>query len=144
MTSVERAALMNNEAILVKKTIAFDGSAGNGAVGTVNIFQVTGDVVLTVLPACTEDVAGATATAALGTAANTTGLVASTTATNIDAGRWWIDSTPADIESLPSPRIVTNGADIVLTVGTANITDGTITFYALYRPLSADGAVAPA
>ncbi len=31
-----------NEANIVTKTIAFDGSAGNGAIGAVNLFTVTG------------------------------------------------------------------------------------------------------
>lgn len=128
----------NNEAIKVSKSVAFSGAAGNGAVGSVALFTVTGEVLVTLFAVCSEDLAGATATIEAGVSGNTAALLAQTTATDIDNGEVWIDNAPATVEALPSPRILTNGTDIIATVGTANITDGTLKFYALWRPLSDD------
>lgn len=130
----------SNEAFLARKTVSFDGTAGNGAVGTVNLFTVTGDVLAIVFATCSENLAGATATIEAGISGNTAGLIAQTTATNINVNESWTDATPTTIEALAtSPRIIAQGADIIATIGTANVTDGTLNFYCLWRPLSTNG-----
>lgn len=130
-----------NEAFVTPLEVALTGAAGAGAVGTVNLFTVTGTVVVSIFAVCSEDLAGATATLEVGIAGNTAGLLAQTLATDIDNGEVWVDNTPATIEAVPSSRVLTNGTDIIGTVGTANITDGTLTFYCLWRPLSNDGNI---
>lgn len=127
---------------VVTKNDAFDGSAGNGAVGTVDLFTVTGEVFVKTYAVCTEDLAGATATCEVGISGSTDSIIAQTTATDIDIGEVWHDATPdsgIESSSVATLNIVGNGADIILTVGTANVTDGTIDFYAVWQALSPDG-----
>lgn len=138
-----RVPIQSDTALLISKQVAFSGAAGNGAVGSVPLFTVTGDVIATVYATCSEDLAGATATLEVGVSGLTAGLIAQTVATDIDAGEVWKDTAPALIESLPTPSIIANGADIIATVGTANITDGTLTFYCAYRPLSVGATIIP-
>lgn len=133
--------VQSNEAYMVKKTVTFAAVAGQGAVGTVAVFNVTGDVLLNVFATCSSDLTSAgAATVEVGLAGNTAGLIAQTTATAIDTGEVWTDATPTTIEALPtSPRIIAAGADVIITVGTADVSGGVLSFYCLYRPLS-DGA----
>lgn len=127
------------------KTVAFSGAAGNGAVGSVALFTVTGAVALYIVGVCSEDLAGATATLEVGVSGNTAALIAQTTATDIDVGESWVDNAPATVETLAtSPKIIGGGQDIIATVATANITDGTIAFYCWYEPMSSDGDVTAA
>lgn len=124
------------------KTITFDGAAGNGAVGTVPVGTVTGSVLITQAAIrCKTDLAGATATVALGTAANTTGLVTTTTGTDIDSGEFWQDATP---EAGISPAIVDKAVtgNLIITVGTAAVTAGVLEIVIYYLPLSDDGNIA--
>lgn len=117
-----------------------DGT-GDGKV----MFTVTGVVLVRVFGLCTTDLAGATATIELGVAGNTAALIAQTTATDIDDGDIWKDTSPEvgvdTLANLPGPFLVADGADIIETVGTANITSGNIKYYCLWRPISADGNV---
>ena len=130
---------------LERKTVAFTGAAGLGATGATTRFTVTGDVVVGIFATCTEDLVGDTATLEVGISGNTAALIAQTTATNIDSGESWFDSSPATVEAMPDlvnhGSVIVNGADIIETVGTANITDGTLNYYCFWRPLSSDGSV---
>lgn len=127
------------------KTITFDGAAGTGAVGNVPIFTTTGEVYIDrIVPFCTVDLAGATATLALGFTGATAALIAATTATVIDAGMVWTSTTPALIP-IQTPALMKewNASDnIIGTVATAGISAGAIRFTAYWRPVSADGLVA--
>lgn len=137
-----------------RKTIAFDGTAGNGAVGTVTVFTITGRVaVLYITAFCTENLTSdptpGGATIALGTANRSAKFIGSTTAENLDINEWWVDGTPLT-EAVNIINQTTNGADpsqmnvvcsanIVVTVGTDDVTDGTIIFDVWYYPVT-DGA----
>jgi hypothetical protein len=136
----------SNQAFVTPKTVAFTGAAGLGAIGTVDLFTVVGDVMLQLIAVCSEDLAGASATLEAGVASNTAELHGQETATNIDNGD--VVTSDAGINvgaglSLNS-YFVGGGADIIATVGTANITDGTLKYYAIWRPLSSDGSVVAA
>lgn len=129
----------------------FAGGTANGRGdfdGTSNpatLFTVTGTVMAVVFGHCTVDLVGASATLEVGVASNTAGIIAQTTGTDIDAGEVWRDATPAvGVEVLNDPQVVVGGADIIETVGTANLTAGAITYYCLWLPLSADGNVVAA
>ena len=125
-----------------EKTITFTGAAGLGAVGTVAIATVTGRILITHGGVfCSTLLAGATATLELGTANNTAGLIAQTTATEIDADEWWQDATP---EVKISPAIIDQlvSANIIATVGTANITAGVLVFGFYWLPMSSNANVA--
>lgn len=134
--------VQGNEAFLTTKSFAYDGTIG--AQGAATVFTVTGPVLVSVFAVCTEDLAGATATIELGISGNTAALIAQTTATDIDNNEVWIDNAPATIEAVPSTRIIGNGQDIIETIATADITDGTLTYYCLWRPLSSTASVVAA
>ena len=118
----------------------FDGT-GNPA----TLFTVTGTVMVVIFGHCTTLLAGASATLEVGVSGNTAALIAQTLGTDIDAGEVWRDATPGlGAETLNDPIVIVGGADIIETVGTANLTGGVITYYCLWLPLSADGNVVAA
>lgn len=132
------------------KSVAFAGGTTNdmgdydGTGNPYTLFTVTGDVILRVIGICKENLAGGSATLSVGFAGNTAALIALTTATDIDANEIWHDATPdatVELATVGAARIVSNGQDVIQTVATANITDGEITYYCFWRPLSADGLV---
>jgi len=134
-------------AAIARKTVAFSGAAGNGQVGTVNLFTVTGGVIALVIGACTESLVSAGGgDVEVGTAADTTAFIANTLATTIDTGEIWVDATPTSIECWTTGFgcMIGGGGDIILTVGTADVTDGTVVFTCFWTPLTADGYVVAA
>lgn len=125
------------------KTIAFDGTTGKGATGTSTLYTVTGVVYAVVAAICTEDLVGDTATIAGGVAGNTGVILGTQTATDLDNHvTWWNSIAPGlSVEPLAFNLIDQN---IIMTVGTAAITDGTLKFYCNWIPLSSDGNVVAA
>lgn len=132
----------------VTQTVAFDGGADSGAVGTVALFTVTGSVFVYVIAICIENLteAGATATVEVGIAGITAGLISQTNAVNIDNGEVWLDNSPAAMEVFSSigGGFIASGADIILTVGAQNVDDGTLAFYCFWTPLAAGSTVVAA
>ena len=133
-----------------QSTITFAGGTANaigdhdGTGDPFDIFTVTGDVLVKVFGVCTTNLAGASATVEVGTSGDTAAIIAQTTATDVDSGEIWHDASPdstVEASSVITENIVANGADIVGTVGTANITAGVIRFNCLWKPLSRDGKV---
>lgn len=132
-----------------QKTVTFDGATTNdigdfdGTGNPATLFTVTGPVLLEVVGYCSVDLAGASATLSVGFTGAAAQLIASTTATNIDAGEIWHDATPdAKFEaSTVAVQQLVNDLDVIQTVGTANITAGSITYVAYWYPLSPDSKV---
>lgn len=127
-----------------QKTLTFDGSADFGAIGNVPLFTITGQIlILSLIPFCTLDLVGATATLALGVTGATALFIAATTATDIDANEFWVDTAPdANGVALPAGlKDVVITASIVGTVATAAITGGVIRFDLLWLPISLNAAV---
>ena len=127
------------------KTVAFTGAANLGAVGNVPLFTVTGEVlIVAIVPFCTETLVGATATLALGVTGSTALFIAATTGTLITVNLFWVDTAPdANGVALPvalKDIVITD--NIVGTVAVVGVTDGTIRFDVLWRPLSTNGLVA--
>jgi hypothetical protein len=124
------------------KTVTFANTSG-----TVNIFTVTGTVNVEVSPVCTVTVASvAGANIELGISGATGVIVPTTLSTGLAANEFWYDATPtASIEAKSGrPNVdITNGSDIILTLS-AQVDTGSITFYALWAPLSDDGLVVAA
>lgn len=117
----------------------YDGT-GNPRV----LFTVSGVVEMRIFGVCAADLTGASATLEVGVAGNTAVCIAQTTATDIDANEIWLDATPTvRAEALTANGIINNGANIIETVATANITAGRIDYYCLWRPIS-DGATVEA
>lgn len=126
---------------IFRKTITFDGTAGNGATGTVAIGTITGAIWITALSArCTTDLTGATATVALGDATNTAALIAQATATAIDAGEFWNSATPITIGPPVLDKLV--AANVIITVATAAVATGVLEFTFFWHPVSSDGLIA--
>lgn len=133
---------------------AFTGGTANtrgddgGTSDPLNIFTVTGDVLVRVFGVCTTDLAGATATVSVGVTGNLAGIIPATTATDIDANDLFIKTAPAvgvdTLANVPGPFVVVNGLDIVEAVATADVTSGQIYYICLWRPLSRDGNVVSA
>lgn len=134
----------NNEAFLLTSTWTF-AAATTGAVGAHTLFSVTGDVLANVFAVCSTDVTGA-GTGEVGVTGNTAALIAQTTGTAIDAGEVWQNNTPTVGigAALGNARPITNGLDILLTIGTATFTAGTVAFYCIYRPLSTGASISVA
>ena len=126
--------------LVASKAITY-AAATTGAVGATTLFTVTGTVAVRIFGV----VSGANLTGAgtleVGIAGNTAALLAQTTGTDLDVGEIWIDTGPATVEALPAIQILTAGTDIIQTIATDTITAGTITYYCLWSPISADGNV---
>lgn len=135
---------ITTDGIIVSKTMTFDGATTNdpgdfdGTGNPATLFTVTGDVLAHVFAVCTTLLTGASATVEVGVANGTALLLAQTTATDIDANKAWVDSTPGLIQAMPAAQIIPQGQDIIQTVATANITAGVIIYYCAWRPLSSN------
>jgi len=136
----------------VQKSITFDGGTTNaigdydGTGNPFSIFSVTGDVIAKVLAVCTTNLAGGSATLSVGVVGTSQSakIIAVTTATDITAGEIWHDATPdsfVEASSVMAENVIANGANIIGTVGTANITSGVMKFICLWKPLSSNGGV---
>ena len=111
-----------------------------GANVTYTLFKVNGEVLVRIFGVCTTDLAGA-ATLEVGVSGNTAKLIAQTTATSIDANDIWNDATPTAVgldtlAAVTGPYLIVNGADIIETTASANITSGQIYYVCLWRPIT--------
>lgn len=135
--------------LFARKTATFTGAAGAGAVGSVALFTVTGEVLIErLVPFCSTLLteAAPTATLALGVTGSTSLFVAATNATDIDANEFWIDTTP-DANGIAVPAALKDIAitdNIIGTVAAQNVTAGVIRFDVYWRPLSSDGLLVAA
>ena len=138
-----------NYPLRTRKTITFDGTAGNGAVGTVALFTITGQVLINaIIEFCSTGLAGATATISLGIAANATAIHGNVTATTIltgdflGAGGRVPSSFSLDGAGVGNTAQNINKAiaqSLIFTVGTANITGGVMVVDVWYTPISSGG-----
>jgi hypothetical protein len=146
LTRAQRESLQ-----LATKTITYT-AAGTGLAGAATaIFTVTGQVLIQYLvPYCTVNLteSAGTPTLALGVVGNTAIFLGATTATAIDAGFFWLDTSPAEVGAMALPAALTNIVTIAnvqcLVGGTNNISAGAIRYDVWWRPLSSDGNVAAA
>ena len=124
---------------LVTKALTFSNDTG-----TFNLFTVTGDVIVQIVPVVTTDVASAAvANIRLGSVGNTNAMIVDSVSTDLVARGIWVDQTPDnEIEPLDRIRsyIVTDGNDIILT-SDAQVDTGAITFYCYWSPLSSGATV---
>lgn len=125
------------------KTVTFSNTSG-----TVNLFTVTGDVIVRIIALCTTNVASAAAgSVSVGISGTTDAILPATLGTDLDAREIWHDNSPSsEIESLSDSLkeyVITDGDDIILTCS-AQIDSGALVFYCYFIPLSGDGAVVAA
>ncbi len=127
---------------IVRKTVTF---ANTGV--DVDLFTVTGDVIVRLVAVCGTNVASAGG-ANIGVDANGVALIADTDCTLLLAGEIWHDATPdAEVEAIAVLKefIIADGNDIVLDIENAKQVDsGVINFYCIWTALSSNGAVAAA
>lgn len=143
MTRVTRSTLDIRH---TTKVVTFTGAASAGAIGTIPLFTVTGDIICRLISRCSTDLVGATATLSGGTAARPTALMGAEVATGIDAtnvvsadaGR------QAEMALAVNEYFVGGGADVIATVAVAAITAGVMNFFLEWRPVSADASVVAA
>lgn len=130
------------------KTMTFAGGTTNdpgdhdGTGNPATLFTVSGTVFVKFFAVVTDDLVGNTATLIVGTAKTTAGLLALTTATDLDVNEIWHDNTPdASIEAstVAAEKIVNQ--NIIQTAATANITAGTIKYICLWRPVTPNASV---
>ena len=142
----------DSDLIHVRKTVAFAGGVGTGAVGTVALFTITGRVIIEYRTAfCTETLEEAAPTATLewGTASDTDALAGSTNATTIVNNDWWYQALSTagaggTSSALDNDFPIAVSESLIFTVGAQNVTNGTLVLDLWWRPVSADGALVAA
>lgn len=148
---------ITNLGLITKKTITFDGGTTDGwgddggALDGAAIFTVTGVVQVVMFGICTVNLAG-TGTHAVGVATATTIYLPTEAAVDINAGDYVINNATttafpilgAESDAAGNfPQYALNGQDIIMTIANSNnITSGVIVYYAIWNPISSDGAVA--
>jgi hypothetical protein len=132
---------------LVTKTITFTGAAHLGLSGSaIPLFSVTGNCFIKVFGVCSVDLTSSGGTLETGIVGNTAALIAQTTASTIDAGELWYDNTPVvgtTAVTNITERLISD-ADIIGTVGSADITAGTLKWYLYFLPLEKDATISAA
>jgi len=127
---------------LVRQSLTFANDTG-----TMNVFTVTGDVMLEVIGVTKTNVASAGAcNIELGVTGTVAAMIAATDATTLAAGEIWHDTaSDSDVEASSVWRsfTVSGGADVILTLS-AQLDSGVVAFYCRWRPLSSDGKVVAA
>ena len=144
---------------LATATTTFDGMAGSGATGTVDVFDITGHVALHGFAVvCTDDLEDSVDGAVLDIGVTGfadrfwDGSATPTDLDDIDAGVWFSVEAVVLTTGVGSMGAAYDGsqgferfplalsaANILYTIATQAITGGTLVAYALWSPLSADG-----
>ena len=112
------------DAVVLKatQTITY-ANPGTGAAGTsTTIFTVTGDVLIVrLVPFCSTSLTetAGTPTLALGVLGNTAILLGATTATAIDSGKFWLDTSPAEVGAVAIPAALIDIALLFIDVDTS-------------------------
>lgn len=130
---------ITTDGIIVSKAITYVG-ASTGATGATTLFTVTGAVTARVFGICGTTIVGA-GTLEVGISGDTARILAQIAdATDLAAEEIYLDATPTlKVEAMPSQLIISNGQDIIQTIGTTALTAGQITYYCLWTPLSTTG-----
>lgn len=116
-------------------------AASTGAIATKTIATVTGVVALSLFAVCSTGIVGS-GTIKVGITNDTDAIIAQTTGTDIDTNDIWWDATPDAVIELTSVLIKNIiKEDIVYQIETNTLTDGVVTFYILWAPISLDGNV---
>ena len=153
MGSINNPPSLNIQGQIARKTMTFDGGTTNdpgdfnGTGNPADLFTVTGIVQVRVVAVCTTVLAGASATVEVGITGSTAAVIAQTTGTDIDANEIWHDATPdaaLELSTVAATRIITNGADIIQTVATADVTSGVILYVCFWEPISSGATVVAA
>jgi len=134
------------QTLFASKQVTFTGAANLGAVGTVPWFTTTGVIhIVKILGYVNTNLAGATATLALGVTGSTSAFIGATTATTLltTAPIWMSTTATANVLAIPSgvQNFITD-QNIIGTVATAAVSSGAITLYVEYKQVSAGSGLA--
>ena len=148
LVGMNRALLARALPREVFKTAEFTAGVGTGDIGTFALFTVTGAVRAKITAICTDTLVGA-ATLECGYATATAVIIAQIAdATALATGELWYDATPTTVFDAESDAalefVLGDGQDIFLTIGAANLTDGTVVFKVVWEPLTPGAAVVAA
>lgn len=133
--------------VAISEPGAFDGGTANargdhdGSNDPTTLFTVTGDVLVQIYGVCTTSITGA-GTLEVGVTGNTAEIIAQVADTSaIAANEIIVDGTVDDVRAatfadVNGPVLITNGSDIIETLGTANLTAGEIYYVCLWRPIT--------
>lgn len=132
---------------VARKTMTYSNAAGSGAVGTVTLFNVTGEVLVHYLVAfCTVDLtSGSAAILSTGVTGNVTLFIPTEGFDQIDANEFVASTSIPDgyaLESTQKDQIIEE--NIINDVTVAALTGGTIRYTVYYSPISSDGNVVAA
>ena len=132
-----------------RKTITFDSSAGNGAVGTVTLFTITGRVLVRRLSVfCPLELAspGSATTISLGVASDVDEFINPAIARAIDTNQWWIAGAvaPGAIQLGANMLDVAVSEDIIYNILAAAVSGGTLVCDVWYEAITDDGALVAA
>ena len=127
---------------LISKIITLD----LGAVPvTETLFTVTGEVEVAVCGYIDiQPTAVGALTLEVGVAGDTAGIIAQTGKAVMLIDLLWMDAAPAVLITQPAVFVISNGLDIAHIIAGDDATDGKITYYCWWRPVSPDGLVVPA
>lgn len=135
---------ITTEGLVATKAITYVAGT-TGAVGAVTLFTITGCVAVRVFGVCGLTLEGA-ATLEVGISGATAIVLAQiANATSLLTNEIYTDATPTTVvEALPSRLIISNGQDIIQTIGSTALTAGQLTYYCIWAPLSETGNVVAA
>lgn len=120
----------------------------DGASDPTTLFTVTGDVLVRMYGVVTTTIVGA-GTIEVGVTGNTAEILAQVAdASTMAAGEIWVDGTVDDVRAatfsdVVATKLVTNGSNIIETIGTANLTAGRLYYVCLWRPVTSGSNVSP-
>jgi len=126
----------------VNETITWDD---DGLEGYWPVFTVTGDVLVRIVPVCKVSLASAAAAELMmGIEYKLDAMIATTTATDIDANEVWIDGTPDSFIELESDWFAVSNSNDIRLWQDDQIDSGSIAFYCEWKPLSDGSSVVAA
>ncbi len=143
---------IDSQTEVVRKTVTFTGASNLGAIGDVDLFTVTGEImVVALIPKCTSNLVenGSSTLMSLGITTGVALFIAATEPEDINANYIWTAVAPT-LSGIALPAalkdIVVAGDvnDILATIVGDTITGGVLECTLLWRPVSTDGAVVAA
>jgi hypothetical protein len=126
--------IQDKDGLILSKSVTYV-AATTGAKGAHTLFTVSGACIVKIVGVCSVDLdSDGAATIEVGIAGSTAGLIAQTDHATIDAGEFWIDATPAIIETDVAGKLI--ALDIIETIATETLKAGVITYYCYWRPMT--------
>lgn len=135
-------AITDKDGLILSKAITFVAGT-TGKAGATTLFSITGACIVKLIAVCSVDLdSDGAATIEAGIAGSTAGLIAQTSYSGIDAGKFWIDTSSAIIESDFTGKMI--ALDVIQTIAAEALKAGTLTYYLYWRPMTPTSTVSVA